>query len=67
MVTLHAAGEMQVGAPFQDGAHGEAPSASIRLTALDGLRGVAAMVVVLHHLYLVAVPLGCCEDFGQRI
>ena len=56
MVTLHAAGEMQVGAPFQDGAHGEAPSASIRLTALDGLRGVAAMVVVLHHLYLVAVP-----------
>lgn len=31
------------------------PGAS-RLTALDGLRGVAALVVVLHHLLLVAAP-----------
>ncbi|HEY8911766.1 acyltransferase [Lacisediminihabitans sp.] len=30
---------------------------STRLTALDGLRGVAAMVVVLYHLYLVAEPV----------
>jgi peptidoglycan/LPS O-acetylase OafA/YrhL len=29
----------------------------MRLTALDGLRGVAAMVVVLYHLYLVAEPV----------
>jgi peptidoglycan/LPS O-acetylase OafA/YrhL len=40
------------------------PSASIqpsiqpstRLPALDGLRGVASLVVVLHHLYLIAIP-----------
>lgn len=30
--------------------------ASSRLTALDGLRGVAALVVVMHHLLLVADP-----------
>ena len=34
-----------------------AGGASTRLTALDGLRGVAAMVVVLYHLYLVAEPV----------
>ncbi|HEU0205362.1 MAG TPA: acyltransferase [Pseudolysinimonas sp.] len=28
-----------------------------RLTSLDGLRGVAALAVVLHHLYLVATPV----------
>jgi peptidoglycan/LPS O-acetylase OafA/YrhL len=27
------------------------------LTSLDGLRGVASVVVVLHHLYLVATPV----------
>ncbi|TFD21376.1 acyltransferase [Cryobacterium sp. TMS1-13-1] len=27
-----------------------------RLSALDGLRGVAALVVMLHHVYLVAAP-----------
>jgi peptidoglycan/LPS O-acetylase OafA/YrhL len=32
------------------------PAPASRLTALDGLRGVAALVVMLHHLYLVAVP-----------
>jgi peptidoglycan/LPS O-acetylase OafA/YrhL len=32
------------------------PSASARLPALDGLRGVASLIVVLHHLYLIAVP-----------
>ena len=26
------------------------------MTSLDGLRGVAALIVMLHHLYLVAVP-----------
>lgn len=31
-------------------------AASTRLTSLDGLRGVAALVVMLHHLYLVATP-----------
>lgn len=30
---------------------------SSRLTSLDGLRGAAAMVVVFHHLYLVAEPV----------
>ncbi len=29
---------------------------STRLSALDGLRGVAAVVVVLHHLLLMAEP-----------
>ncbi|MCU1557509.1 MAG: acyltransferase [Microbacteriaceae bacterium] len=28
-----------------------------RLTSLDGLRGLASLVVVLHHLYLVATPV----------
>jgi peptidoglycan/LPS O-acetylase OafA/YrhL len=32
------------------------PAPKIRLTALDGLRGVAALIVMLHHMYLVAVP-----------
>lgn len=32
-------------------------SSSSRLTALDGLRGVAALVVVLYHLSLVARPV----------
>ncbi|TFB71608.1 acyltransferase [Cryobacterium sp. Hz9] len=33
-----------------------APVPTGRLTSLDGLRGVAALVVMFHHLYLVAVP-----------
>lgn len=33
-----------------------APVPTSRLTSLDGLRGVAALVVMFHHLYLVAVP-----------
>ncbi|MEO6533018.1 MAG: acyltransferase [Pseudolysinimonas sp.] len=33
-----------------------APQAT-RLTSLDGLRGVAAVAVLLHHLYLVATPV----------
>ena len=37
--------------------HVIAGGAATRLTALDGLRGVAAMVVVLYHLYLVAEPV----------
>ena len=36
--------------------HRTGTPASSRLTALDGLRGVAALVVVLHHLLLVATP-----------
>jgi peptidoglycan/LPS O-acetylase OafA/YrhL len=57
-VTLQAAGGLLAEAPFQDQvhAHRKTPSVSTRLTALDGLRGLAALVVVLHHLYLVAVP-----------
>jgi peptidoglycan/LPS O-acetylase OafA/YrhL len=39
--------------PVERRASARAPS---RLTALDGLRGVAALVVVLHHLLLVATP-----------
>ena len=41
---------------FQDQAPREAPSVSTRPTALDGLRGLAAMHIVLRLLYLVAVP-----------
>jgi peptidoglycan/LPS O-acetylase OafA/YrhL len=37
-------------------AAGPAVRTSARLPALDGLRGVASLVVVLHHLYLIAVP-----------
>ena len=40
-----------------DSAASDGKRPSTRLTALDGLRGVAAMVVVLHHLYLVAEPV----------
>jgi peptidoglycan/LPS O-acetylase OafA/YrhL len=40
-----------------DSAASDGTRPSTRLTALDGLRGVAAMVVVLHHLYLVAEPV----------
>jgi peptidoglycan/LPS O-acetylase OafA/YrhL len=36
--------------------HKTSAPASSRLTTLDGLRGVAALVVVLHHLLLVATP-----------
>lgn len=32
-------------------------SPATRLASLDGLRGVAALVVVFHHLYLVAEPV----------
>ncbi len=32
-------------------------STTSRLTSLDGLRGLASVVVVLHHLYLVAAPV----------
>ncbi|MBC7403832.1 MAG: acyltransferase [Microbacteriaceae bacterium] len=45
--------------PLRD-AHSVASPARIsssRLASLDGLRGVAAMVVVFHHLYLVAEPV----------
>ena len=38
-------------------AHTKAGGAGTRLTALDGLRGVAAVVVVLYHLFLVAEPV----------
>ena len=34
-----------------------APRPALRLTALDGLRGLAAFVVVLHHITLIATPL----------
>ena len=34
-----------------------APQPKVRLTALDGLRGLAAFVVVLHHITLIATPL----------
>lgn len=36
--------------------HRTSAPVSSRLTTLDGLRGVAALVVVLHHLMLVATP-----------
>jgi peptidoglycan/LPS O-acetylase OafA/YrhL len=38
-------------------AHVTRTGTGTRLTALDGLRGVAAAVVVLYHLYLVAEPV----------
>ncbi|MFC5501752.1 acyltransferase family protein [Lysinimonas soli] len=37
-------------------------SPSPRLTSLDGLRGVAALAVVLHHLYLIATPVLIQQD-----
>ena len=33
-----------------------APPRSTRLTGLDGLRGIAAVIVLLYHLSLVARP-----------
>ncbi|NUT37050.1 MAG: acyltransferase [Hamadaea sp.] len=43
-------------APADLSAHGAPPSGRDRLAGLDGIRGLAALFVVLHHCYLMAFP-----------
>jgi peptidoglycan/LPS O-acetylase OafA/YrhL len=38
--------------------------ATLRYTSLDGLRGLAALVVVIHHCLLVSPPLSAAVDSG---